>query len=192
MGPQVFRVRDFGSALAGYAMFGVGYIGLHDLCGGALARTGRGGGAITWFYALLGLAVVLSSRIWAGLLDRSRGGQALALLNGLLGVATVLPALTGSWPVALASGLLFGGVFLSVVASTTALVQHNLPPSQWAAGISAFTIVFCCRADCRAHSGGVDCRWPSGLARGLVFSAGALWLARCWHGASAPYAGCRS
>jgi hypothetical protein len=31
---------------------------------------------------------------------------------------------------------------LSVVASTTALVRHNLPPSQWAAGISAFTIVF--------------------------------------------------
>jgi hypothetical protein len=93
-----------------------------------LRAQGVGGGAVTLFYALLGVAVVLSSRIWAGLLDRQRGGGALARLNALLGLATVLPALTSAWPVALASGLLFGGVFLSVVASTTALVRHNLPP----------------------------------------------------------------
>ncbi len=176
VGPQVFRVRDFGPALAGYAMFGVGYIGYMTFVVALLRAQGVGGGAITWFYALLGLAVVLSSRIWAGLLDRSRGGQALALLNGLLGVATVLPALTGSWPVALASGLLFGGVFLSVVASTTALVRHNLPPSQWAAGISAFTIVFAAGQIVGPTVVGLIADGPGGLARGLVFSAGALWL----------------
>ena len=176
VGPQVFRVRDFGPALAGYAMFGVGYIGYMTFVVALLRAQGVGGGAITWFYALLGLAVVLSSRIWAGLLDRSRGGQALALLNGLLGVATVLPALTGSWPVALASGLLFGGVFLSVVASTTALVRHNLPPAQWAAGISAFTIVFAAGQIVGPTVVGLIADGPGGLARGLVFSAGALWL----------------
>lgn len=176
VGPQVFRVRDFGPALAGYAMFGVGYIGYMTFVVALLRAQGVGGGAITWFYALLGLSVVLSSRIWAGLLDRSRGGQALALLNGLLGVATVLPALTGSWPVALASGLLFGGVFLSVVASTTALVRHNLPPSQWAAGISAFTIVFAAGQIVGPTVVGLIADGPGGLARGLVFSAGALWL----------------
>jgi len=176
VGPQVFRARDFGPALAGYAMFGVGYIGYMTFVVALLRAQGVGGGAITWFYALLGLAVVLSSRIWAGLLDRSRGGQALALLNGLLGVATVLPALTGSWPVALVSGLLFGGVFLSVVASTTALVRHNLPPSQWAVGISAFTIVFAAGQIIGPTVVGFIADGPGGLARGLVFSAGALWL----------------
>ena len=33
-------------------------------------------------------------------------------------------------------------VFLSVVASTTALVRHNLPAAAWPGGIAAFTIVF--------------------------------------------------
>jgi hypothetical protein len=120
--------------------------------------------------------VVLSSRIWAGLLDRSRGGRALALLNGLLGVATLLPALTSAWPVVLASGLLFGGVFLSVVASTTALVRHNLPPAQWAGGISAFTIVFAAGQIVGPTVVGWIADGPGGLARGLVYSACALWL----------------
>lgn len=171
-----FRARDFAPALAGYTMFGVGYIGYMTFVVALLREQGAGAGAVTLFYALLGLAVVLSSRIWAGLLDRSRGGQALALLNALLGVATVLPALTASWPVVLASGLLFGGVFLSVVASTTALVRHNLPPAQWALGISAFTIVFAAGQIVGPTVVGAIADGPGGLARGLVFSAGALWL----------------
>ena len=174
--PRLFTVRAFAPALAGYAMFGVGYIGYMTFVVALLRTQGVGSGAITLFYALLGLAVVLSSRIWAGLLDRSRGGQALALLSGLLGLATVLPALTASWPVALASGLLFGGVFLSVVASTTALVRHNLPSSQWAVGISAFTIVFAAGQIMGPTVVGAIADGPGGLARGLVFSAGALWL----------------
>lgn len=173
---RVFRARDFAPALAGYTLFGVGYIGYMTFVVALLRAQGMGGGAVTLFYALLGLAVVLSSRIWAGLLDRSRGGQALARLNGLLGVATLLPALSTAWPVALASGLLFGGVFLSVVASTTALVRHNLPPAQWAAGISAFTIVFAAGQIVGPTVVGLIADGPGGLARGLVFSAGALWL----------------
>ena len=125
---------------------------------------------------MLGLAVVLSSRIWAGLLDRSRGGEALARLNALLGVATLLPAVTGAWPVVLASGLLFGGVFLSVVASTTALVRHNLPQALWASGISAFTIVFAAGQIVGPTVVGWIADGPGGLARGLVFSACALWV----------------
>ena len=173
---RTFRARDFAAALAGYAMFGVGYIGYMTFVVALLRAQGVGGGAVTLFYALLGLAVVLSSRIWAGLLDRSRGGEALARLNALLGVATVLPALTTAWPVALVSGLLFGGVFLSVVASTTALVRHNLPPAQWAAGISAFTVVFAAGQIVGPTVVGWIADGAGGLPRGLVFSACALWL----------------
>ena len=125
---------------------------------------------------MLGLAVVAASRIWAGLLDRYKNGRALAILNALLGVATVLPALTQSWPIVLASGLLFGGVFLSVVASTTALVRHNLPQSAWAAGISAFTTVFAAGQIVGPTVVGWIADGPGGLGRGLVVSALALWL----------------
>ena len=131
---------------------------------------------------MLGVAVMASSRVWAGLLDRFKGGQALAVLNALLGCATLIPAITNLWPLVLLSGVMFGGVFLSLVASTTALVRHNLPQSQWAAGISAFTIVFAAGqivgptvvgwiAD--GLGAGNDLQ---GLQRGLIFSAGVLWL----------------
>lgn len=173
---RVFRVRDFAFGLLGYAGFGVGYIGYMTFVIALLREQGSSPGAITAFYALLGVAVVASSRIWAGLLDRHHNGQALARLNALLGVAAIVPAFTDWWPLLLASGLLFGAVFLSVVASTTALVRHNLPPSQWAAGISAFTIVFAAGQIVGPTVVGFIADGPGGLARGLVFSALALWV----------------
>lgn len=175
-GQRVFRARDFRFALLAYAGFGVGYIGYMTFVIALLREQGSSLGAITLFYALLGVAVVASSRIWAGLLDRHRSGRALAVLNGLLGVAAILPALTSAWPLLMVSGLLFGGVFLSVVASTTALVRHNLPPSQWAAGISTFTVVFAAGQIAGPTVVGLIADGPGGLARGLVFSAGALWV----------------
>ncbi|WP_066705473.1 YbfB/YjiJ family MFS transporter [Curvibacter delicatus] len=183
-----FHWRPLAYALAGYGLFGVGYIGYMTFVIALLREQGVAPGAVTGFYALLGLAVVASARLWAGLLDRYRGGQALAILNTLLGVATVLPALTSSWAVVLVSGLLFGGVFLSVVASTTALVRHNLPAEQWAAGISAFTIVFAAGQIIGPTIVGWIADGPGGLSRGLVFSALALWLGAllAWRQRSLP------
>jgi len=179
---RLFKWRDFAPSLGGYMLFGMGYIGYMTFVVALLNEQGASGQAITAFYALLGAAVMASSRIWAGLLDRYKGGQALAVLNALLGLATVLPALTAAWPLVLLSGLMFGAVFLSVVASTTALVRHNLPQSQWAAGISAFTIVFAAGQ----IVGPTVVGWIAdglgagsnlaGLQRGLIFSALALWV----------------
>ena len=173
---SVFRWRPMGYALAGYTLFGAGYIGYMTFVIALLREQGASGTAVTVFYALLGLAVVASSRIWAGLLDRSKGGGALALLSALLGAATLLPALTSAWPAVLLSGLVFGGVMLSVVASTTALVRHNLPQAQWAAGISAFTIVFAAGQIVGPTVVGFIADSAGGLARGLVVSALTLWL----------------
>ncbi|MBY0464066.1 MAG: YbfB/YjiJ family MFS transporter [Burkholderiales bacterium] len=164
-----------GFALAGYTCFGVGYIGYMTFVIALLRDQGVSVGNITVFYGLLGLSVVASSRLWAGLLDRARGGGALALLNALLGVATVLPALTTVWPLMLLSGALFGGVFLSVVASTTALVRHNLPVAQWPAGISAFTVVFAAGQIVGPSVVGWIADGEGGLTRGLLVSAVALW-----------------
>ena len=177
-----FKWQNFVPSLVGYMLFGMGYIGYMTFVVALLKEQGAAPQAITVFYALLGVAVIASSRIWAGLLDRYKGGQALAILNALLGCATVVPALTNAWSLVLLSGAMFGGVFLSVVASTTALVRHNLVQDQWAAGISAFTIVFAAGqiigpavvgliAD--GLGSGNDL---AGLQRGLVFSAMALWL----------------
>jgi predicted MFS family arabinose efflux permease len=171
-----FRLRHFAFGLAGYSMFGVGYIGYMTFVIALLGEQGLSAAAITAFYSLLGVAVMLSPRLWAGLLDRYKDGRPLALLNALLGVATILPALGSHWLLVLVSGLLFGAVFVSLVASTTVLVRHNLAPHQWASGIGAFTAVFAAGQ----IVGPVLVGWISdgqgGLERGFVVSAVVLWL----------------
>ncbi|MBC7393310.1 MAG: YbfB/YjiJ family MFS transporter, partial [Variovorax sp.] len=167
-GPRPVPVRRFGWALGGYTFFGAGYIGYMTFVIALLREQGASAGGVTLFYSLLGVACVTSSRLWAGLLDRYRDGRPQALLNTLLGIATLLPVLSTSWPVALASGVLFGAVFLSVVASTTALVRHNLPQAQWATGISAFTIAFALGQIVGPTVAGWISDGSGGLARGLV------------------------
>jgi len=174
--PKAFAWPALSFALTGYGLFGVGYIGYMTFVVALLREQGQSESAWMVFYALLGCAVLVSSRLWSGLLNRAKAGGALAVLNALLGLATIVPALTPQSGAVMASGLLFGAVFLSVVASTTALVRHNLPASQWAAGISAFTIVFALGQIIGPLVVGWISDGPGGLARGLVFSAGALWL----------------
>jgi predicted MFS family arabinose efflux permease len=137
-----FEWRRFTWGLIAYFLFGLGYIGYMTFVVTLLREQRLSSSVITVFFGVLGVAVIGSSWVWAGLLQRQRGGGAMRLLNALLALATLLPVLSRAPLAVFASGLLFGGVFLSVVASTTALVRHNLPSAAWAAGISAFTTVF--------------------------------------------------
>jgi predicted MFS family arabinose efflux permease len=140
-----------------------------------LREQGASGPVVVGFYAVLGAGVVASSWLWAGLLQRQRGGVPPALLNGLLAIATLLPVLSALPIVVFASGWLFGSVFLSVVASTTALVRHNAEPAAWPAGIAAFTIVFAAGQIVGPSAVGWIADGPGGLAR-LAVSAAMLAL----------------
>ncbi|MBL8303278.1 MAG: YbfB/YjiJ family MFS transporter [Ideonella sp.] len=175
--PRVpFRRRAFAPALVAYLMFGIGYIGYMTFIVTLLRAQGLGPGQVVAFYTLLGVGVVASSWLWAGLLQRHRGGVPMALLNGLLALATALPVLGSGTVVVFVSGALFGSVFLSLVASTTALVRHNLPPAAWAGGIAVFTIVFAAGQIVGPGLVGLIADGPGGLERGLLASAVALAL----------------
>ena len=171
-----FAWSSMAFGLAGYLCFGLGYIGYMTFIVTLLREQGLAGIAITAFYMLLGAAVIASSWLWAVLLQRWRGGGVLALLNALLAVATLLPVLSRSTPAAFASGLLFGAVFLQVVAATTALVRHNLPAAAWPAGITAFTIIFAAGQIVGPTVVGYVADSAGGLLRGLAISAAVLAL----------------
>ncbi len=173
---QRYALRKFTWALLGYFLFGVGCIGYMTFVVALLKEQHMAGWLITLFYSLLGLAVMVSSRIWAGLLERYKGGEALALLNAILAAATLLPILTSSPMLAFVSGIIFGGVFMSVVASTTALVRHNLGAQYWSAAISAFTVVFALGQIAGPLIVGWLADGPGGLTHGLALSAAALAL----------------
>ncbi|MEO8311993.1 MAG: YbfB/YjiJ family MFS transporter [Caldimonas sp.] len=172
-----FHRRAFAPALASYLLFGLGYIGYMTFVISLLRDEHLAAPVVISFFVMLGSAVVASSWLWAGLLQRSRGGGALALLNGLLAIATVLPVLSVRPLAVFASGLLFGAVFLSVVASTTSLVRHNLAPAEWPAGIAAFTVVFAAGQIVGPSAVGVIADHFGGLRAGFASSAAVLAMA---------------
>ena len=163
--------RPMAMLLAGYLLFGFGYIGYMTFIVTLLREQGIAPARVAAFYGLLGAGVVASSWAWAGVLQRFRGGQALALLCAIQAIATLLPVVSGQPAVVALSCVLFGGTMLSVVASTTAFVRHNLPPTAWAAGIGAFTIVFALGQILGPSLSGRLADGPGGLARGFVCSA---------------------
>ena len=157
--------------LAGYLMFGFGYIGYMTFIVTLLRDQGIAPPWVAAFFGLLGACTVASSWIWAGLLQRHRGGRPLAQLNAILALATLLPVLSAQPAMVALSCVLFGCTFLSVVASTTAFVRHNLPPPAWAAGIGAFTIVFALGQILGPSLSGRLADGPGGLRRGFLCSA---------------------
>ncbi|MCC7100213.1 MAG: YbfB/YjiJ family MFS transporter [Rubrivivax sp.] len=171
-----FAPRTLAFGLAGYAMFGLGYIAYMTFIITLLREQGLSGAATVGFFVLLGAGVLASSWLWAGLLQRHRDGRPMALLNALLALATVLPVASTHPLSVYASGALFGGVFLSVVASTTALVRHNLEPAAWPAGIAVFTIVFAAGQIIGPAIVGWIADLSGGLATGFVASAAMLGL----------------
>jgi predicted MFS family arabinose efflux permease len=166
-----FAWRPFMPALLGYMMFGLGYIGYMTFIISLLREQGMTPGRITAFYVLLGAGVAASPWLWAWLLQGYRDGKPLALLNGLLALATALPVWSQHPVAVFISGLLFGCVFLSLVASTTALVRHNCAPAVWPSGIAAFTVVFAAGQIIGPTVVGWIADGPGGLARGFVVSA---------------------
>ena len=184
-GHSATPLKSYLPLLAGYFMFGVGYIGYMTFVVALLKQLGLASITLNIFYAVLGLAVMGSSRLWARMLDRYQGGQSLAILNTLLGVASLIPALIAMYELPLtvlvmvsifASGILFGAVFLSAVASTTAFVKHNMPPSDWVGGITAFTSIFAAGQIIGPTLAGWISDGQGGLAAGLLFSGLALLL----------------
>jgi len=171
-----FRWRPFAPGLAAYFLFGLGYIGYMTFVVTMLREQQLAPALVTSFYAMLGVAVIASSWLWAGMLQRFRGGESLAILSALLALATLLPVASAHPLAVFASGLLFGAVFLSLVTSTTALVRHNLAPSLWAAGIGAFTTLFAAGQIVGPALVGFVADRSGGLRGGLACSAAVLAL----------------
>ena len=174
--PQAAAWWPMRYALLGYSLFGLGYIGYMTFAVALLREHGANSAEVAWFYGVLGLMVMASSRIWAGLLNAHRGGGALARLNALLGLAVVLPTLSDNFYVFVLSGALFGAVFMSIVATTTAFVRLNFPAAAWSAGITAFSVVFAMGQVLGPLAVGWVADSHGGLVRGFLYSAMALWV----------------
>jgi MFS family permease len=137
-----FAVAPVAIYLAGYFLFGAGYIAymtfmiayIRDGGGGALAQSA--------FWSLIGLSAFVTPWVWRRVLALDRGGLATTIILGVNAIGAALP-IFGQSPLLLAiSALVFGVAFFAVVGSTTAFVRFNYPPAAWPTAIAAMTIAF--------------------------------------------------
>jgi predicted MFS family arabinose efflux permease len=128
--------------LAGYFLFGAGYIAYMTFMIAFVRDAGGGAAAQSAFWSLIGLSAFVTPWVWRRVLALDRGGLATTIILGVNAIGAALPIFGQSvWLLAI-SALVFGVAFFAVVGSTTAFVRFNYPPQAWPAAIAALTISF--------------------------------------------------
>jgi predicted MFS family arabinose efflux permease len=128
--------------LAGYFMFGAGYIAYMTFMIAYVRDAGGGAAAQSAFWCLIGISAFVTPWVWRRVMALHRGGLSTTIILAVNAVGAVLPLFSLS-PVMLAtSALVFGVSFFAVVASTTAFVRFNYPQASWPGAIAAMTIAF--------------------------------------------------
>ncbi|MCA6118707.1 YbfB/YjiJ family MFS transporter [Bradyrhizobium sp. WSM 1738] len=128
--------------LAGYFLFGAGYIAYMTFMIAYVRDAGGGAAAQSAFWSLIGISAFATAWVWRRVLALDRGGLATMIILGVNAIGAALPIFGQSvWLLAI-SALVFGVAFFAVVGSTTAFVRFNYPPQAWPAAIAAMTISF--------------------------------------------------
>ena len=137
-----FAILPVSIYLAGYFLFGAGYIAYMTFMIAYVRDAGGGAAAQSAFWSLIGLSAFVTPWVWRRVLALDRGGLATTIILGVNAVGAALPIFGQSvWLLAL-SALVFGVAFFAVVGSTTAFVRFNYPPQAWPTAIAAMTISF--------------------------------------------------
>ena len=137
-----FAIRPVLIYLAGYFLFGAGYIAYMTFMIAYVRDAGGGAVAQSAFWCLIGLSAFVTPWVWGRILALDRGGLTTTIVLGVNAAGAALPIFGHSaWLLAI-SALVFGIAFFAVVGSTTAFVRFNYPAATWPKGIAAMTIAF--------------------------------------------------
>jgi predicted MFS family arabinose efflux permease len=137
-----FAIRPVLIYLAGYFLFGAGYIAYMTFMIAYVRDAGGGAAAQSAFWCLIGLSAFVTPWVWRRVLALNRGGISTAIILSVNAAGAALPLFGHSTALLAISALVFGVAFFAVVGSTTAFVRFNYPPAEWPKGIAAMTIAF--------------------------------------------------
>ncbi|MEO6841113.1 MAG: YbfB/YjiJ family MFS transporter [Bradyrhizobium sp.] len=140
--PIGFAIRPVLVYLAGYFLFGAGYIAYMTFMIAYVRDAGGGAAAQSAFWCLIGLSAFVTPWVWRGVLARNSGGRSTAIILAVNAFGAALPLFGHSAALLAISALVFGVSFFAVVGSTTAFVRFNYPHAAWPIAIAALTISF--------------------------------------------------
>jgi predicted MFS family arabinose efflux permease len=141
-GSAKFAIWPVAIYLAGYFLFGAGYIAYMTFMIAYVRDAGGGAAAQSAFWCLIGLSAFVTPWVWRDVLALNRGGISTAIILGVNATGAALPLFGHSTALLALSALVFGVAFFAVVATTTAFVRFNYPPAEWPKGIAAMTVAF--------------------------------------------------
>lgn len=169
-----WRRSSIGWLTAGYALFGLGYIGYLTFAVAYLAEVGAQGEQIAVFWAVLGLAATFGGYAWAPVVGRLGGARGMSAAMLVLAAGTLLPLWQPHPWAFLVSAVLVGGSFLTAVTAVTVSVRHVLPAPLWTAGLGFATVAFGVGQSFGPWLTGAVADRAGGMAAGLAVSAGLL------------------
>jgi predicted MFS family arabinose efflux permease len=137
-----FAIAPVAFYLAGYFLFGAGYIAYMTFMIAYVRDAGGGAVAQSAFWSLIGVSAFVTPWVWRRVLALDRGGLATAIILGVNAIGAAMPIFGHSIGLLASSALVFGVAFFAVVGSTTAFVRQNYPPQAWPTAIAAMTISF--------------------------------------------------
>ena len=140
--PTKFAIWPVLIYLAGYFLFGAGYIAYMTFMIAYVREAGGGAAAQSAFWCLIGASAFVTPWVWRGVLARDSGGVSTAIILAVNATGAALPLFGHSTAWLATSALVFGVSFFAVVGSTTAFVRFNYPPAAWPTAIAAMTIAF--------------------------------------------------
>ena len=135
-------LRPIAFYLAGYFLFGAGYIAYMTFMIAYVRDGGGGAAAQSAFWCLIGLMSFAGSWLWRGVMARGNSGTTIAIMIAVTCLGTFIALLGTSPPLLVASAFVFGLSFFPVVAATTVFTRLNYPPEAWAKVIGIMTITF--------------------------------------------------
>ncbi len=173
--PIPWSQRPLLPLIVGYGCFALGYYGYMTFAVAWMREHGASGTDIAIFWGVLGLASILTSRLWARPMATWPGGRPFAAVMATVGVGAAIPLLGGSLPIMLVSAVLYGCFFM-VPASLTTYVKNALPRPLWGEAMAAFTLYFSILQCFGPAATGYLADVTGSLAAGLGISAGLLLL----------------
>lgn len=163
--------------LAGYFLFGVGYIVYVTFLVAWMRTKGITPLWIAATWSTLSIAAMLSPFPWRPVLARSNGGGALSLSCLATGIGTLLPIVASGYVGLLLSATIFGVSLYIGPTSVTAFARKNLPEASWGRAVALFTTAFAIGQIIGPVAAGVIVDATQSLALGLIAAGGILVLA---------------
>lgn len=160
-----------------YLCFGAGYIGYMTFIIARLDAAAVTPLAIASFWAVLGLASVLSCYGWGTLFARLGGGTPMIFVLLIEAAGAALPLVSTAPAALFGSAILFGAAVMAMPAAVTVVVKNSRPPRAWTPLLGRLTVVFGLGQCAGPLATGLLADSAAGIVIGLFASAGLLLVA---------------